>query len=179
MHIRNLTICLDIYSASTLWVIDSCHVALKFCHLPLRHIFFPKTLSCRNQDSCGLLSAWIYQLNDQSVSLSRWEVGCIKRALRRTVDTVTFKKTKDLRNIIRHAGHGKSKPSIASEMTWHSQLRWQEVILYVSTQPVTDILSFETYYIWYILKGNEQSLLSQVNRGSFYTGYRCKMQDVL
>lgn len=49
MHIRNLTICLDIYSASTLWVIDSCHVALKFCHLPLRHIFFQP------------VGGWLYQ----------------------------------------------------------------------------------------------------------------------
>lgn len=74
-----------------------------------------------------------------------------------TVNTVTFKKTKDLQNIIRHAGHRKSQ-SHTLQVRWLDILNAmkEEVILHVHTH--TDILSFQFYYIWYILQENEQKL---------------------
>lgn len=91
-------------------IINSCHVVIKICHLPALHFAYTTLcLGLVGMDSCGLLSERIYQLTDQSVALSLWEVGCIQHALRHAVNRVTFKKTKDLWNIIRHTGHRKGK----------------------------------------------------------------------
>lgn len=89
---------------------DSCHAAEKICHLPM--LQFPYTTLCLGlvgMDSCGLLSARTYQLANQSVPLSLWEAGCIQHAWSHAINTVTFKKTKDLQNIIRHTVHPKVK----------------------------------------------------------------------
>lgn len=127
MHIRNLTICFEIYR-----YINSCHVAVKIWHLPMLHSPYTRLcLGLVGMDSCGLLSARTYQLTDQSVPLSLWEAGCIQHALRHTVNTVTFRKTKDLQNIIRHTAHRKVK---AMHCKWDGltfSVQWQRKWIYI------------------------------------------------
>lgn len=63
------------------------------------------------------VSARIYQSSDQSVPLSLWEVDCTHYASSRTVNIVTFKKTKVWGNIIKDIGHQKV-PAIHCKWDW-------------------------------------------------------------
>lgn len=93
VYIWKLSILIDSLQPSG--IINSCHVVIKICHLPALHSAHTTLcLGLAEEDSCRLLSARMYQLTDQSVALSLWEVGCIQQALRHAVDTVTFKKQK-------------------------------------------------------------------------------------
>ncbi len=138
MHIRNLTICFEIYSLQPWGSI----AVVKICHLPMS--YFPYTTLCLSlvgMDSCGLLPARIYQ----SISITQLVGGWLYPACLESHGQYS-----DLQENKRLAEY--SQAFWASKSQSHTlQVRWldilsamkDEVILHVCTQPVTAILPFK------------------------------------
>lgn len=79
--------------------INGCHVDVTVCNVSLWHFSY---ISCFG---LAFYQQKIYQSTNQSAPLSLWEVRFTQDALSHTVNTVTFKKRKDLQNIISHTRH--------------------------------------------------------------------------